>query len=148
MTHQPAPDDFEPLVRKVCREFEATSLASLADEFSRLVFLASLRDYSTDGYIHWGLSQTYGEEVAQAALGILHRQLFRDTGALSLPELTRQVREFLEQRTDGGKKLLRNWQRDFAYNLLAPAGAAALELENFRINFEAVMAVLSRQDPS
>jgi len=148
MTESPATADFEQRVRQVCQDFTATSLASLPDVFSRLAFLASLRDYATGSYVHWGLSQTYGEDVAQRALQRLHHQLFREAGALPLPELSRQVQGFLAQRVEGGKTLIESWQRDFAYNLLVPPAVSHLELENFRINFEAVLAVLIRDDPS
>lgn len=148
MTDPSATADFEERVQMVCHDFSATSLATLPDVFSRLAFLASLRDFSTGGYVHWGLSRTYGEEVAQRALQLVHHQLFREAGTLPLPELTQQVRDFLAPRADGGAKLMQSWQRDFAYHLLVPMAVSDLELENFRINFEAVLAVLTQKDPA
>lgn len=132
------PDD--PRLDEAREDLARTTLAELPDDFSRLAYLASLRDLATDRYVHWGLEETYGPALAQAAIARTHQEVFRQLGSLPLAELAAQIRRFLAAREDGGRVLLRNWQRDFSYNLLAPAGIDELELENFRINFEAVMA--------
>jgi hypothetical protein len=132
------PDD--PRLADAREDLARTTLAELPDDFARLAYLASLRDLASDRYVHWGLEQSYGPALAQAAVARAHQEVFRRLGSVPLSDLAAQIRRFLAGREDGGRVLLRNWQRDFSYNLLAPAGIDALELENFRINFEAVMA--------
>lgn len=139
----PPPDD--PRLAEAREDLAQTTLAELPDDFSRLAYLASLRDLASDRYVHWGLEETYGPALAQAAIAREHQEVFRQLGSAPLSELAAQIRRFLAGREDGGRILLRNWQRDFSYNLLAPAGIDELELENFRINFEAVMAAAALQ---
>jgi len=131
-------------VEDACRDLNQSTLAGLPDLFSRLVFLSSLRDISSNDYSHWGLENTFGKEAAQKALEDTHLGIFRQVSALPLRELSAQVKSFLAGRKDRGKALLQNWQRDFSYNLLAPARAGDLEMENFRINFDAVMSVAAK----
>jgi len=137
---EPAPPPEDPRLADAREDLARTTLAELPDAFSRLAYLASLRDIATDRYVHWGLEETYGPELAQAAIARTHQEVFRLLCAAPVSELAAQIRRFLAGREDGGRVLLKNWQRDFSYNLLAPAGIDELELENFRINFEAVMA--------
>jgi hypothetical protein len=129
-----------PRLADAREDLERTTLSGLPDLFSQLAYLASLRDMATNAYEHWGLDRTYGHALTQEALLLTHQDVFRRLCALSLEELAGQITRFLSDRPDGGRTLLSNWQRDFSYNLLAPAGIDDLELENFRINFEAVMA--------
>lgn len=136
----PAPPPDNARLDDARKDLAQTTLAELPDPFSRLAYLASLRDFASNRYTHWGLEETYGPELAQAALAATHQEVFRQLCAAPLAELAAQIRRFLAGREDGGRTLLQNWQRDFSYNLLAPAGIDELELENFRINFEAVMA--------
>lgn len=133
----------EESVKVAIRDIEKSTLDGLPESFHALVYFSSLRDFSTNDYSHWGLENVYGADVMQIALARAHRTTFQRVAALSLRELEIQVLRFLEEKTDKGDVLLRNWQRDASYNLLMPADADPLEVENFRINFETVLAVIT-----
>lgn len=135
----------EENVEAAARDLEASTLRELADSFGQLVYLSSLRDFSTNEYSHWGLENVYGTDAAQKALSGTHRLVFRRVATLPLRELEGQVNRFLGEKADRGEVLLQNWLRDASYNLLVPAEAAPLEVENFRINFETVLAVITHR---
>jgi hypothetical protein len=144
---QPLMDERDEALLRARADLAAQTLAPLPDAFSRLVYLASLREYSSDEYSHWGLEDLHGRDAARRALRAEHLAVFRDVGALPLPELARQVGAFLAGRAGDGQILLQNWTRDQSYNLLAPVGVSELERESFRINFAAVLAALERPRP-
>ncbi|HNR39560.1 MAG TPA: hypothetical protein PKN61_11035 [Acidobacteriota bacterium] len=138
------PNERDDAVLRARADLAAQTLAPLPDAFSRLVYLASLREYSSDEYSHWGLEDLHGREAARRALREEHLAVFREVNALPLPELARQAGAFVAGRAGDGKILLQNWTRDQSYNLLAPVGVSELERESFRINFAAVLAALAR----
>jgi hypothetical protein len=49
-------------VQRRVREFEERTLVGLQGHFNQLVYLASLRDYNTGRYHHYGLETCYTAE--------------------------------------------------------------------------------------
>jgi len=62
--------------RRVVQDFTQTTLAAIPGQFSRLSYLASLRDLSSGKYEHSGLSALYPDEAIQQALQLCHEQIF------------------------------------------------------------------------
>jgi len=50
------------LNRRIIQDFTLTTLAGIPGEFSRLTYMASLRDLSSGKYEHAGLSAMYPDE--------------------------------------------------------------------------------------
>src|ERR1035441_3235736 len=68
------PEELEHLVR----DFEERTLAGMEGQFSRLVYLASLRDYNTGRYHHYGLESRYALEAVDEGLHHCHVRVFEE----------------------------------------------------------------------
>src|SRR5258707_1583271 len=62
--------------RRIIHDLTVSTLARIDSSFSRLAFLASLRDISTNVYEHAGLSAVYPKEAVWLALRLCHPELF------------------------------------------------------------------------
>jgi hypothetical protein len=58
----------------------------------KLAYLASLRD-QPGAYRHWGMTKTYGEAQALAAMAEAHTQVWLELLRTPIPELLRQMSE-------------------------------------------------------
>jgi hypothetical protein len=63
-------------------DFIERTLGELSGALAKVRFVSSLRS-SHQGYEHWGLERTYGQESAQAAMSKAHTEAF--IGELSTP---------------------------------------------------------------
>jgi hypothetical protein len=63
--------------RSVVRDFAATTLAAIPSVFGRLVYIASLRDFSSGKYEHAGLAALYSAEAVQESLECCHYEIFQ-----------------------------------------------------------------------
>ena len=59
------------------RDFAATTLAAIPSVFGRLVYIASLRDFSSGKYEHAGLAALYSAEAVQESLECCHYEIFQ-----------------------------------------------------------------------
>ena len=73
--------------RRVIQDFTLTTLANIPGLFTRLVYMASLRDLSSGKYEHAGLGALYPEEAVQQALQVCHEQVFEKVLETSLETL-------------------------------------------------------------
>ena len=62
--------------RRIIQDFTLSTLARIESPFSRLAYLASLRNLSSNVYEHAGLSAVYPQGAVQQALEQCHREIF------------------------------------------------------------------------
>jgi len=58
--------------RRVIQDFITTTLAAIPSPFSRLTYMASLRDLSSGRYEHAGLASSYEDSAIQQSLELCH----------------------------------------------------------------------------
>ena len=63
-------------IGRLVRDFEERTLPGLEGYFCQLVYLASLRDYNTGRYHHYGLESRYSPEAIDAGLAPVPRADF------------------------------------------------------------------------
>jgi hypothetical protein len=70
-------------------DFRIRTLGSLSGVLQKLAYIAQLR---SDGrYQHWGMSRTFGDEAAQAAIARNHTNAFLDALSKPLEELRAEI---------------------------------------------------------
>lgn len=133
-------------VERVVRDFETRTLSALSEDFGRLVYLASLRDYNTGLYHHYGLESLHPPEVVDAALRQCHTRVFEGLMGLPLKEQTEDLLDFFESLKQDKTRLVEAWQRLRSYQILPPEHCHPLARELFDKNIEIMLRVLRATD--
>jgi hypothetical protein len=113
------------------------SLAKLPGDLSRLIYLASTRDYNSGAYHHDGLAARFRPEAASKALEIAHRDIFCRLAALSLEQLVGELELYLNSSHESPADVLRIWQKLEPFRVAIPVDVnpamARLFLSNVRL---------------
>jgi hypothetical protein len=137
---------FQQELERLVRDFEGHTLTALQGYFSRLVYLASLRDYNTGRYQHYGLEARYAPEVVNEGLHQSHIGVFEELVSLPLKEQTEDLLSFFESLKEDKARLVEVWQQLRSYQILPPEKGHPLARELFNKNIEIVLRVLRETD--
>jgi hypothetical protein len=133
-------------VDEVVRDFEERSLSGLDGHFNKLVYLASLRDYNTGRYHHYGLESRFSPQAVDEGLHECHIRVFEDLVTLPLKEQTEDLLNFFESLKEEKSRLVQVWKRLKSYQILPPEGCHLLARELFDKNIEIMLRVLRETD--
>ena len=131
--------------RRVIQDFTTTTLAAIPSAFSRLTYLASLRDLSSGRYEHAGLTAVYPREAVQQALEQCHEEIFERILESGLEEQTRDLRAYLQVMQDGLCVAVSQWRKLEAYRTLLPAESPDYLKELFCSNIRALLEILEEE---
>jgi hypothetical protein len=134
--------------RRIIQDFTMTTLAGIPGLFSRLTYVASLRDLSTGRYEHAGLAAVYPEPAIQQALEICHEQVFEKILETPLVSQEADLSACLEAMQDGRAATVGHWQRMEAYRVLLPEHAPEYLKELFCSNLRALLELLQTEHPT
>lgn len=138
----PDPSQLASQVERVLADFRRNSLDALEGRFARLIYLASLRDYNTGRYHHYGLESRYSSEAVDRALRQCHIDVFEELVALPLKVQTDDLINFFELLKEEKARLIEAWQRLRSYHVLPPEGCHPLSRELFDKNIEIILRIL------
>lgn len=133
-------------VERVVRDVEERTLVGLEGAFSQLVYLASLRDYNTGRYHHYGLESLYSAKAIDEALHRCHVRVFEELVALPLKEQTEDLLNFFESLKEDKARLVVVWKRLRSYQILPPEDCHPLAQELFDKNIEIILRILRETD--
>jgi hypothetical protein len=143
------PSDAQALeneIAQVVADMQARSLAEMPGHFSRLVYLASLRDYSTGRYHHYGLETRYSAAAVDHGVRQCHAQAFEELITLSLEDQTRDLLAFFHSLREDRKRLIETWRKLKSYQVLPPEDCPPLARELYDKNIEVMLQVLRETD--
>jgi len=150
MSNQPRSDQETEVLRqevsRLLRDLEERTLAPLQGHFARLVYLASLRDYNTGRYRHYGLESRYAANVVNEGLRQSHIRAFEGLVALPLKEQTEDLLDFFESLKEEKARLVEAWQRLRSYRVLPPEDCHPVARELFDKNIEIMLRILRETD--
>ncbi|MBI1940678.1 MAG: hypothetical protein HYS33_04120 [Acidobacteria bacterium] len=127
---------------RVVADVQSRTLNQLEGKFSRLIYLASLRDHNTGRYHHYGLEARYPSEAVDAGLRICHAAVFEDLVELTLEEQTRDLLTFFESLKEEKGRLVEVWGRLRSYRILPPENCHPLARELFDANMVIILRIL------
>jgi len=133
-------------IERLVRDFEERTLAGLEGHFSQLVYLASLRDYNTGRYHHYGLESRYTAEATNEGLHQCHVRVFEELVALPLKEQTEDLLDFFESLKEDKTRLVGVWKRLRSFQILPPEDCHPLARELFDKNIEIMLRILRETD--
>jgi hypothetical protein len=131
--------------RRIIHDLTLSTLARIPSPFSRLAYLASLRDISTNVYEHAGLSAVYPQSAVQQALEQCHQELFERILETPLVTQEEHLRAHLSGLPDGSRRAATQWRRLEAYRALLPADSPGYLKELFCSNVRAILEILERE---
>jgi hypothetical protein len=118
------------------------TLSRLPCDFSRLVFLASTRDYNTGHYYHDGLAFHFSEHVASKALAACHREVFYRLVYTSLEELIKELRNYISSTDERPEEFLKSWKHLGSYRVTVPSECDEQEAAVFLSNVKMALEIL------
>ena len=130
-------------VMEAVEDLKRRSLVHLHGEISKLICLASTRDYNTGRYYHDGLAFRFSSEVAETALETCHREVFENLVLTPLKNFVQEVEAFLRSTPDGLPKVLSNWKALEPYRVVIPTGCDHVSREFFFSNMRITLAILN-----
>ena len=133
-------------VERLVQDFEGHTLAGLKGHFNQLVYLASLRDYNTGRYHHYGMETRYTSEAVDEALHQCHVRIFEELVALPLKEQTEDLLNFFESLKEDKTRLVVVWKRLKSYQILPPEDCHPLARELFDKNIGIMLRILRETD--
>ncbi len=126
----------------VAEDFERQTLNGMEGRFSRLIYVASLRDYNTGRYHHEGLESRYPREAVDEGLRRCHTKVFEELVALPLKAQTEDLLKFFESLMEERSRLVDAWQRLRSYQVLPPENCRPLARDLFDKNVEIILQIL------
>jgi len=140
--NRPDEGKFTEEVARLIQDFEERTLNEMSGHFSRLIYLASLRDYNTGRYHHYGLETRYSSNAVDQGLRQCHVKVFEELVALRLKEQTEDLINFFESLKEERGRLVEAWQRLRSYQILPPENCHPLARELFDRNIEIMLRIL------
>lgn len=131
---------------RVAADLEQHTLSKMPGQFSRLVYLASLRDYNTGRYHHYGLETRYSAQAVDAGLHQAHIKVFEELVASPLEDQTHDLIGFFESLREDRSRLIETWRRLRSFQVLPPDNCHPLARQLFDKNIEVVLSVLRETD--
>ena len=121
---------------------------SLPNDFSSLIFLATIRDNNTGSYIHPEIAKRFSDAIADEAMLACHRQIFERVVALSLEDLTDQLDAYMKTVAAPRRRLIESWTKVRAYRSTIPIDADPILSEIYFMKVEVAIAILEARLPN
>jgi len=127
-------------------DLQKRTLGPIGYDFGRVVYLSSLRDFSTGEYHHYGLALSFSESAAAAALATCHREVFYNLTLSPLETFVAQVERFFRSSAHDFERTVNAWESLEGYRVAIPSACDQLSAALFRSNVKVAIALLkSRQ---
>ena len=131
---------------RVVETVQMNTLETMDGHFSRLIYLASLRDYNTARYHHYGLENSYESDAVDEGLRQCHTKVFEELMALPLQDQTRDLIQFFESLKEDRARMIEAWRRLRSYQVLPPENCHPLARQLFDDNIEMILRILRETD--
>ena len=129
-------------VEAATQDLQNRTLYQLGYDFARLIYLSSLRDFSSGEYHHDGLAQTFSESAASAAMRVCHERLFYQLVVTPLESLVVQLERFIIAGARDIKSMLETWEILEFYNVTIPSHSNPIAADLYRSNIKIATKLL------
>jgi hypothetical protein len=134
--------DLETEIRHVTDDIETRTFPELPGEFSKLIYLASLRDHNTGRYSHYGLETRYSPQAVDEGLRRCHARVFEELMECPLEQQVRDLVGYFTSLREDRARLVEVWRRLRSYQVLPPEACHPLARELFDSNIPFILRLL------
>jgi len=127
--------------RKLTEDLTERTLAAIASEYGKLIYLASLRDLTSGTYRHDGLEALYSAGSVQEALLQAHREVCSRIMEMPLALQEMDLASCWKGFEVDAEGLIENWKESEAYRTLMPFGLPDYMRTLFCSNIETLLSV-------
>ena len=120
------------------------TLSSLPSVVSQLIWLASLRDIYTGGYLHEGWTTLASPQEVDRMAREIHSQALGGVVELKLETLCRQLLEHFESHGGSVRELAEVWLETESFRVMLPRDCSPVERSLFISQMRTALAVLMR----
>ncbi len=121
--------------------------ASLPNDLSQLIFLATLRDNNSGHYYHPEVARRFSVEVADQSMLVCHRRIYQRVVALPLEDLTDQLDAYTATVRAPKERLIERWTKLRAYRATIPMDTDPISAEIFFMKVGVAVAILEARLP-
>lgn len=129
-------------VEEACADLRHRTLSKITGNFGRLIYLASTRDYNSARYYHSGLADRFSVPIAEKALEMAHREVFRELATASIEEMSRDLEGYMRSTRENPDDFFRAWQTVEPFRVVVPLGTHPTSAALFVSNVRFALAVL------
>jgi hypothetical protein len=128
-------------------DLKTRTLEHMGNDFIRLLYLSSLRDFSTGEYQHHGLAASFSQPAASEALTACHEELFYSLVLSPLESFVSQVDTFIRSTHKDYEYVLSASEKLQAYNTAVPSDCDEMAADLFRSNIKIAISHLRSSQP-
>lgn len=138
---------FAPLVDEIVWKASEEVLSPLPNDLTRLIYLASIRDYNSGTYRHPQVSRQFNALTAHAAFELWHEEIFARLLTNSVGEYVEQLEIYLRYSRAERAKFISTWKSLQAYKAAIPLHVPRRACQLFFLNVDTALEILemSRQ---
>ena len=125
-------------------------LAPLPNDLTRLIYLASIRDYNSGTYRHPQISRQFNALTAHEAFEIWHEEIFARLLTNSVGDYVKQLEGYLRYSRAERAKFISTWKSLQAYKAAVPLRVPRRACRTFFLNVDTALAILemAQREPS
>jgi hypothetical protein len=123
-------------------DLQRRTLSKIHGNFARLIYLASTRDYNSARYYHSGLAEQFSAQVAEKALELAHREVFRKLSTAALAVLAEELELYMRSTRENPADFFKAWQAVEPFRVVVPVGTHPTSAALFISNVRFALAVL------
>lgn len=125
-------------------------LSPLPNDLTRIIYLASIRDYNSGTYRHPQLSRQFNALTAHEALELWHEEIFARLLTNSVGDYVEQLEAYLRYSRAERAQFISTWKSLQAYRAAIPLRVPRRACETFFLNVDTALAILemAQRQPS
>lgn len=136
---------FEPkemTINEVALKASEDILSALPNDLTRLIYLASIRDYNSGTYRHPVLSRQFEATAAHQAFQACHQEVFARLIAHPVSKYVEQLEGYIRYSRAERSLFITSWKALQAYKAAIPLQASRRACEMFFLNVKTALTIL------